>query len=102
MASQPNESANISEFGTSSTRTRHATLNDLIVVQTYEPDFQLAVEQARAANHLLEIKLEGYGNKDVATACLWYALDQGVKVLITTPAIDDLKGNLETPEAAFK
>lgn len=65
------------EKRSSSTRIRHATLNDVIVVQTYEPDFQLAVEQARAASHPIEIKLEGYGNKEVAIACLWYALDQG-------------------------
>lgn len=85
MVAEPNESTTITKFGASSTRTRHATLDDLIVVQTYEPDFLLAVERAKTASQPIEIRLEGYGNKEVATACLWYALDQGVKVLITTP-----------------
>lgn len=85
MPAEPKESEVITEFGVSSTRTRHATLNDLIVVQTYEPDFVLAVEKARVADEAIPLRLEGYGNKEVAIACLWYALDQGVAVLLTAP-----------------
>ena len=85
MLAEPNESTTITKFGASSTRTRHATLSDDIVVQTYEPDFVLAVEKARIADEAILLSLEGYGNKEVAIACLRYALDQGLAVLLTAP-----------------
>jgi len=80
-----NEAKPNAEKRSASTRTRHATPGDLFVVQTYEPDFMLAVENARMADEAISLSLEGYGNKEVAIACLWYALDQGVAVLLTAP-----------------
>lgn len=75
------------DSGASSTRTRHLMHNELIVVQTCQPDGLLDGEQARVAQHSIEIRLEGCGFKEVASACLWYELDQldqGVQVILTT------------------
>lgn len=68
MSAEPSETTANVEKRSSSNRTRHAPLNDLIVVQRYEPDFQLAVEKAQLANEAIHLRLEGYGNKDVAVA----------------------------------
>jgi hypothetical protein len=66
------------------------TKDSLFLVQTYEPDFIAEVDRASCAKRPVYLQLNGYENsKEIVAACLWYALDHGVKVVVTTSAIEE-------------
>lgn len=68
---------------------RHLTPDDLNLIRAYQPDFLDEVDRAMLAQRPIYLHLDGYdNNKDIIAACLWYALDHGVRVVITTHAIE--------------
>ena len=68
-----------------SARFEHLTRNDLLLVRSYEPDFMAEVDRALLARRPVHLQLNGYeSNKDIIAACLWYALDHGLKVVVSS------------------
>ena len=82
---------------TSSTRFEHLTRNDLLLVRSYEPDFMAEVDRAWLAKRSVHLQVNGYeSNKDIIAACLWYALDHGVQVVVSSIAAKVTEAPLES------
>lgn len=89
MPHLPAHSSDAEKDETSSTRFRHLTKQDLLLVRSYEPNFMTEVDRAILAKRPVCLELNGYeSNRDIIAACLWYALDHGVKVIVTTSVIE--------------
>ncbi len=53
-----------------------------------EPGFMDEVDRALLAKRPVYLQLDGYeSNKDIIAACLWYALDHGLKVVVTSSVV---------------
>ena len=84
MPHPPAASPDAERDETSSTRFRHLNRDDLLLVRSYEPDFMAEVDRAILAGRPVYLQLFGYEtNKDIIAACLWYALDHGVQVVVS-------------------
>ena len=87
MKPLPAEPSATEKDDTSSTRFEHLTRNDLLLVRSYEPNFMAEVDRAWLAKRPVHLQLHGYeSNKDIIAACLWYALDHGVQVMVSSIA----------------
>lgn len=93
------DSPNAEKGMTSSTRFRHLAKHDLLLVRSYEPDFMGEVDRAMLAKRPVYLHLNDYEtSKDIVAACLWYALDHGVKVIVTTSVIEVNADQFKPPE----
>ncbi len=83
MSHLPADVSNTEKDEITSTRFQHLTKNDLLLVRSYEPDFMAEVDRAFLAKRTMHLEINGYeSNQDIISACLWYALDHGLKVVV--------------------
>lgn len=65
-------------------RLRYTTNYTLQLVRGDSTDFIIAVRNAKLSKRPVHLKLSSYDNNtDIIAACLWFALDHGVKVIVT-------------------